>query len=794
MAANLHLQSDTPVRILLLEDSDIDAELVASHLYKAGLTCNLHRAVDRETFVSALESHQFDVILADFSLPNFDGLAALSMVRAHYPELPFIFVSGVVGEEFAINALQRGATDYVMKRGLNRLPAALERAISEARERSERMRAEEALRLSELSNQLAVELAGLGKWTFDPQSSQLELDTRCKRILGFAEDAEVSFDAFLKCCDPNDRLRLRDAVLIAARSENAVPLSIEYGIRRVNDAQERWLSTSARCFVEEGECLRLIGVVADITERKRVESSLQEMNQTLTQHVAQRTAERDELWQLSQDLFAVIDPDGRLLEVNPAWTHVLGYAVDELLGARYQLYVHPDDLDRARLASRAATRTSGRPLEFRLRAKNGRYRCIAWSVSLGERGVYVVGRDVSEDREAAARLAETEEALRQAQKMEAVGQLTGGVAHDFNNLLQIVVGNLETLQRKMPQTDARLKRATDNAMEGARRAANLTQRLLAFSRRQPLNPRAVELNRLVRGMSELLGRTLGELVDIETQLEPDLWRVAIDENQLESALLNLAVNARDAMPQGGRLRIETRNLALTDPSISGIAAGEYAALIVTDSGSGMESHVLARAFEPFFTTKAVGQGTGLGLSQVYGFVKQSGGHVQIESTPGVGTAIKILLPRLLAELDAQPDVPIEPQRSRRSGETILVVEDDDSVRAYTVDLLQELGYRVHQARDGHSALKVLNDSSIGHIDLLFSDVVLPGGLNGQQLANAALKLRPDLKVLFATGYARDVIVHDGRLDPGVQLIGKPFGYEDLALKLRHVLELPVGAM
>ncbi len=391
-----------------------------------------------------------------------------------------------------------------------------------------------------------------------------------------------------------------------------------------------------------------------------------------------------------------------------------------------------------------------------------------------------------------ARRAEAEEALRQAQKMETLGQLTGGVAHDFNNLLQIVTGNLEILQRNLPEEQARLRRSAENAMKGAERAAVLTQRLLAFSRRQPLEPRPVDLNKLVGGMSELLHRTLGEIIEVETVLASGLWRVEADPNQLENAILNLAVNARDAMPGGGKLTIETSNTHLDHGYVaqnSEVSPGQYVVICVSDTGSGMDQRTLDRVFEPFFTTKDVGRGTGLGLSMVYGFVKQSGGHVKIYSEPGEGTTVKIYLPRLRGSFaeDVAEAEPIVPEGTRE--ETILVCEDDDDVRAYSVEVLRELGYRVLEAHDGPSALRLLERQE-SRVDLLFTDVVLPSGMMGNLLAEQARAIRPDLKVLFTTGYARNAIVHHGRLDPGVELITKPFSYAELAARIRDLLDAP----
>jgi PAS domain S-box-containing protein len=388
-----------------------------------------------------------------------------------------------------------------------------------------------------------------------------------------------------------------------------------------------------------------------------------------------------------------------------------------------------------------------------------------------------------------AQLQENESALRQAQKMEAVGQLTGGIAHDFNNLLQVIIGNLDTLQRSLPEESSRLRRAAAQAMNGARRAASLTQRLLAFSRRQPLDPKPLSANALVTSLSELIHRTLGETVAVETVLAAGLWQVEADANELDAAILNLAVNARDAMPDGGRLTIETANIHIDDAYAAAhaeVAPGEYVSIAVSDTGVGMDDTTIAKAFEPFFTTKPVGRGTGLGLSQVYGFVKQSGGYVKIYSKVGEGTTVKIYLPRLVsadAVAEDEPDVPIA---EGESEETILVVEDDDDVRTYSVEILRELGYRVVEAHDGPSALRLLERQA--RVDLLFTDVVLPGGVTGAQVAAEAREVKPGLKVLFTTGYARDAIVHRGRLDMGVKLIAKPFGSEELATKVRDVLD------
>jgi nitrogen-specific signal transduction histidine kinase/CheY-like chemotaxis protein len=378
--------------------------------------------------------------------------------------------------------------------------------------------------------------------------------------------------------------------------------------------------------------------------------------------------------------------------------------------------------------------------------------------------------------------------LRQAQKMEAMGQLTGGIAHDFNNLLTVVIGNIESMQRNLPlDASPRQRRWIENAMHGAKRAATLTQYLLAFSRKQPLNPKPVDLNQLVSDISQILSRTLGEQIEIQITLSQSLWKVEIDVTQMETALLNLAVNARDAMPDGGELTIETANASLDERCelrAEDDELGQYVVLVITDNGAGMSEEVIEHAFEPFYTTKPIGRGTGLGLSQVYGFVKQSGGHVRLHSEPGQGTSVRIYLPRFLGSESYDAEA-ISMVPDTKQMETVLVVEDQPSVREHSAELLRELGYNVIEAEDAQDALSKIDCTPT--IDLLFTDIGLPG-MNGRQLVEEALRRSPQLKVLYTSGYARDAIVHQGRLDPGIQLITKPFTYLNLAARVRDVLD------
>jgi PAS domain S-box-containing protein len=529
----------------------------------------------------------------------------------------------------------------------------------------------------------------------------------------------------------------------------------------------------------DGRFARVITTVTDITQRKRAEEAARR---------AQNFAEL--LIESSIDGIIVKDLELRYTVWNGSMEAITGLPRDAVLGrttAEALPSVAGTRIERAWRDALEGRTTSlhEEPYGFPERGRHGQVDQIISPLRDAEGtilGALAMVRDVTERRR-------MEDMVRQAQKMEAVGQLTGGIAHDFNNLLTVILGNLEAMQRRDIK-DPEIRRFAEAAQSGAERAATLTQRLLAFSRRQPLDPRPLDPNRLVAGMSDLLRRALGETVALETVLAGGLWRIAADANQLESALLNLAVNARDAMADGRRLAIETANALLDEDYAAAhedVSPGQYVLIAVSDSGLGMTPEVQARAFEPFYTTKDVGRGSGLGLSQVYGFVKQSGGHVKIYSELGAGTTVRLYLPRLAgdtAPAAAAESDSVDPPATG-SG-TILVVEDDEQVRDHTSRLLRELGYRVVEAADGGAALGALEDER--DLSLLFTDVGLPGGFNGRQLADEVTRRRPGIKVLFTTGYARTAIIHEGRLDAGVQLIVKPFTFTGLAAKVRQVLD------
>ncbi|WP_395698624.1 PAS domain-containing protein [Methylocella sp.] len=602
------------------------------------------------------------------------------------------------------------------------------------------------------------------------------------------------------------------------RAEGAPQRELERARREGRVADERWRRRKdGGRFFGSGLTMRLdapgggfLKIFRDRTAEHRAEAAvrrseerLRELNETLEQRVAEALAERKlmaDIVETTDACIEAIDAHYDILAINRAGAEAYDrrYGVRPKVGDNLlELLAEAPDLGKTKarwaraLAGEdyAVTEETGDPSRER-RSYDLRFETLVGA--RGERvGAFLTSVDATERLRAKAEFEATQEALRQSQKMEAVGQLTGGIAHDFNNMLAAVIGALDLLGRRVGHDDARSRRYIETAAEGARRAANLTRRLLAFARRQPLRPEPTDLDRLIAGMSDLLRHSLGAQGLLEITAAEGLWRVRVDPNQLENLLINLAVNARDAMPEGGRLTIETRNVELDAACAAtrhGVVPGPYVLICVSDTGCGMTPEVVARAFEPFFTTKKVGEGTGLGLSQAYGFIRQSGGHMTIRSEPGRGATVEVFLPRLG---DAQERRPPELARAGASaaacGETVLVVEDEPAVRRFSVEALGELGYRPLEADGAAAALRLLDENP--QVALMFTDVVMPE-MNGARLAEEARRRRPELKVLFTTGYTRNAVVRDGALDAGVELLGKPFTVEELAAKLRDVLDAP----
>ena len=657
-------------------------------------------------------------------------------------------------------------------------------------ETTERVLADADLRQSEERLRLVIEGAKDHViFTTDIGGIITSWSAGAEAILGWAADEAIGRSASM-IFTVEDRAEGADArELVEAASEGCAP-DERWHLRR--DDSRVFLNGSIHPLPEDaqGRPRGFIKIARDETRRRQAQGALETLNATLEQQVAARTADRNRLWQLSTDLMLVAGFDGVIEAVNPAWTRILGWSEPELVGMTLFSLIHPDDLDHTIAGALGISDGEAYArFENRYRHKDGSFRDIVWAAGPGDDRIIAVGRDATEEKARTRALAEAEQQLRQSQKMEAVGQLTGGLAHDFNNLLTAVTGGLELLGLRVARGEYNdLDRYVTMAQTGANRAAALTQRLLAFSRRQTLAPTPTDADRLIAGLEDIINRTSGPEIEVSVVSSVSLWPVLVDAPQLENALLNLCINARDAMPEGGRLTIETGNKWLDARAAADqdLPEGEYVSLCVTDTGIGMPPEIVDRVFDPFFTTKPIGEGTGLGLSMIYGFVRQSGGQVRIYSEVGHGTTMCLYLPRHLG------DAPVaglsrEPVGEIRAmpGETVLIVEDEIAIRQLVAEVLGDAGYRVLEAPTGPAGVELLRSGE--RIDLLITDVGLPGGLNGRQVADAGRAVRPALKILFVTGYAANAAVGAGHLDDGMELLTKPFNIAELEKRIRGML-------
>lgn len=663
------------------------------------------------------------------------------------------------------------------------------RFVGSVRDVTSRREAEIALRATEERYRLVTRATNDAIWDWDLVRDHVLWNEALATAYGYdLARVERTGAWWLDKIHPEDRARTEEDIR-STISGTKNEWSHEYRFRRADGTYADVLDRGYMVRGSRGEPVRMIGAMLDLSERKRDERRLREANALLESRVEERTRERDRSWRMTQDIQVVIDRDGVFKAVNPAFTTILGWTSDDVLGRPVFEFVIPEDEAVTDRALRQARVESLPIVENRYRHKDGGFRWISWVAAPEADLIYASGRHVTAEREQAEALRAAEEALRQAQKMEAVGQLTGSLAHDFNNLLAGISGSLELMQTRMAQGRfTELDRYMGAAQGAAKRAAALTHRLLAFSRRQTLDPKPTDVNRLVAGMEELVRRTVGPAVTVEVVAAGGLWATLVDPPQLENALLNLCINARDAMPDGGRLTVETGNRWLDHRAAKerDLPPGQYVSLCVSDTGTGMTPDVIAKAFDPFFTTKPIGQGTGLGLSMIYGFARQSGGQVRIYSEPENGSMICIYLPRLVGAVEIVeplPEFATAPRAGR--GETVLVVDDEPTVRMLVTEVLQELGYAAIEAADGPSGLKVLQSDV--RIDLLVTDVGLPGGMNGRQMADAARVKRPDLRVLFITGYAENAAVGNGHLEPGMEVLTKPFAMEALASRIKEMI-------
>jgi PAS domain S-box-containing protein len=641
-----------PLRLLIIEDDEADAELLRIELERGGFDVTWRRVDTEEDLRRALDEFECDLVVSDFAMPSFDGLHAFDVFKSRGLDIPFIFVSGALGEERAVEAMRAGARDYLLKGYLARLTVAVRRELQEARNRRQQRATEEAARRQQRRLAMAVEASGAGVFEYWAPAD-MYFSERCAEVLGYQENELPGFDGFfdwmLEIVHPDDRADFQRAraAFAAGQTDQCK------GELRLRHRDGHWVEVEVNAKAiqrtDDGTLANVVGVLLDLTERKRLEAQ-----------------------------------------------------------------------------------------------------------------------------------------FRQAQKMEAVGRLAGGVAHDFNNLLTIIL-SFGSFVRNALDPQSRAYQDLDEVLKAGNRAATLTGQLLAFSRRNTIAPRVINVNDVVKEADRMLRRVLGEDVELLGVLSPDIWNVKIDPGAFEQVLVNLAVNARDAMPEGGKLMIETENVRLDEGYTAGmgeVPAGSYVVVAMSDTGSGMDSATQARIFEPFFTTKELGKGTGLGLSTCYGIVNQAEGYIAVYSEPGKGTNFRIYLPKVSqpADLPALPP----PTGELRGSEVVLVVEDDDRVRSLASRTLSWLGYKVIEASSGAEAVATYQDT-ISSVNLLLTDVVMPG-MTGKQLADRLVALNPSLMVLYMSGYTPNSILQGGVLETGSHIVQKPFTPESLGGKVRHVLD------
>lgn len=762
------MESDR-LRILILEDVPMDAELVEYELGRAQIPFTARWVDGPDEYVQALESFQPDVILSDFTLPRFDGMAALRLARERLPGVPFLIVTGSVNEETAVGCMKAGATDYLLKNNLARIGPAIRSALERATLKAERQRAAEALQRSEANlraifshTQQSFVLVGRDG-TIQAMNPRAESWSRA--ILGRSLREGDPIQDFI----PQAQVAFRSAL----RGETGV---MEQRIRTA-DGNECWFETSHAPVVDDaGQIIGVCLCARDVSERMAAEQALRESE-----------ARYRDLFDNASDLVCVLTPEGRFLYVNRAWQSRTGYSDGELRSRQLADVVGPacrgsletvlhQVLEGDRMTHVDLTLVTRDGVDIPVEANLGSTRHDGTPVAV--RGIF---RDITERRR-------IEDQLRRAERMQAAGRLAGGVAHEVNNMMTGVLGYSEFLLNSLDPRDSRAEEVRQ-VIRAATRASDVTRQLLAFTRQQVLRMEVLDPGQVVEGVAGLLQRTLGAEHQLDLRLDPSAGAVRADRTQLDQVLVNLVLNARDAMTRPGTVRVSTEAVTLDADYTSRhpevvIPAGPYVRLAVSDTGIGMSRDTMARVFEPFFTTKPVGQGTGLGLSTVFGIVKQCGGFIWVYSEPGQGSVFKIYLPRVAeAGPVAAPPPVVTNQGAGR--ETILLVEDEEMVRTLTARGLREHGYTVLEAATGTEALALLQND--GDTDLILCDVVMPG-MGGREVARRVAALKPDLPVLFMSGYTGEDVVQRGLLDPEAPFLQKPFTATTVSQLVRSLLD------
>lgn len=780
-----------PLRVLNVEDSEQDVRLLTRHLSRAGYQLTSKRVETREAMMASLEAQEWDVILCDYSMPQFSALSALALLKEIKLDIPFIIISGTVGEEVAVEAMRAGAQDYLMKDNLVRLVPTIERELYEAENRRKRLKAEEErARLviqiesqRQRLNNIVANVPGVVWEAWGEPSADTHrinfVSNYVETMLGYSVEEWLSTPNFwLSVVHPDDKEQTAKSAAADFASGKSSRLEFRWVAK---DGRILWVkSNSALIMDDEGRPVGLRGVTIDITERKQAEVAIKEAEERY------RSIFENAIEGIFQST-----TDGKFISVNPAMARILGYeSPEELIASRtdigIQHYVDPNS--REQLLQLLAEQGIVVGYECEVYRKNLSRIWVIENIRVicDESGTVLHYEGSIEDITERKML---EEQFRQSQKLEAVGMLAGGIAHDFNNLLTAITGYSSLTLMRLKAEDP-LWQNIEEIKKAGDRAAALTRQLLAFSRKQVLQLQILNLNDVVSEMEKMLKRLIGEDIELRTVLDPELGTIKSDPGQIEQIIMNLLVNARDAMPQGGKLTIETKNVYLDEDYVRhhiAVNPGPYVMLAVSDTGIGMDEKIRGHIFEPFFTTKEAGRGTGLGLSTVYGIVKQSGGNIWVSSEVGQGTIFNIYLPRT-DEGTRDYKRSADTVADLHGTETILLVEDDEMVRKLASQVLEIYGYQVLEATNGGTAFLICERHS-GPIHLLITDVIMPE-ISGLELANRLAQLRPDMKVLYMSGYTDNAIAHRGVLGEDANFIQKPFSPDALAYKVRELLDTP----